>query len=132
MWAGHSGLCASGRHARLGDKGEGEGIESVEYTSSNPKGCYEKLLKCKMPEVYAEWERKGEIWKTLTDEEFWAMTKETMETGNRLCDYFCMEIRAVSMGGTPPESPAAGGGGNQPDRIGQLDAVEPVWLLSTE
>ena len=76
-------------------KAKGEGIESVEYTSSNPKGCYEKLLKCKMPEVYAEWERKGEIWKTLTDEEFWAMT-------------------------------------NQPDRIGQLDAVEPVWLLSTE
>ena len=69
-------------------KAKGEGIESVEYTSSNPKGCYEKLLKCKMPEVYAEWERKGEIWKTLTDEEFWAMTKETMETGNRLCDYF--------------------------------------------
>lgn len=43
-----------------------------------------------------------------------------------------MKIRAVSMGGTFPESPAAGGGGNQPDRIGQLDAVEPVWLLSTE
>lgn len=69
-------------------KAKGEGIESVEYTSSNPKGCYENLLKCKMPEVYAEWECKGEIWKTLTDEEFWAMTKETMETGNRLCDYF--------------------------------------------
>ena len=69
-------------------KAKGDGIETVEYTSSHPKGCYEKLLKCKVPEVYAEWERKGEIWKTLTDEEFWAMTKETMETGNRLCDYF--------------------------------------------
>ena len=69
-------------------KAKGDGIETVEYTSSHPKGCHEKLLKCKMPEVYAEWERKGEIWKTLTDEEFWAMTEETLETGNRLCDYF--------------------------------------------
>lgn len=69
-------------------KAKGDGIETVEYTSSHPKGCHEKLLKCKMPEVYAEWERKGDIWKTLTDEEFWAMTEETMETGNRLCDYF--------------------------------------------
>lgn len=69
-------------------KAKGEDFESVEYTSSHPKGCHEELLKCKMPEVYAEWERKGEIWKTLTDEEFWTMTKETLETGNRLCDYF--------------------------------------------
>jgi len=69
-------------------KAKGNGIETVEYTSSHPKGCHEKLLKCKMPEVYAEWERKGDIWKTLTDEEFWAMTEETLETGNRLCDYF--------------------------------------------
>ena len=84
------------------------------------------MLKCKVPEVYAEWERKGEIWKTLTDEEFWAMTKETMETGNRLCDYFVWKY------GLSPWEAAAGGGGNQPDRIGQLDAVEPVWLLSTE
>ena len=51
-------------------KAKGEGIETVEYTSSHPKGCYEKLLKCKVPEIYAEWERKGEIWKTLTDEDF--------------------------------------------------------------
>lgn len=69
-------------------KAKGDGIETVEYTSSHPKGCHEKLLKCKMPEVYAEWERKGEIWKTLTDEEFWIMTEKTLETGNRLCDYF--------------------------------------------
>ena len=41
-----------------------------------------------MPEVYAEWERKGEIWKTLTDEEFWAMTEGDNGNGNRLCDYF--------------------------------------------
>ena len=34
-------------------KAKGEGIETVEYTSSHPKGCYEKLLKCKVPEIYA-------------------------------------------------------------------------------
>ena len=72
----------------LNIKADGRDIEAVEYVSTHPKGCYEKLLKCKMPEVYAEWESMGEAWKTLSDKDFFSMTAETMEKGEKLGDYF--------------------------------------------
>ena len=57
------------------------------YKSSHPEGCHENLLRCDVPPVSAGWERMGEIWRTLSDAEWMAMTHETMERGLRLCDY---------------------------------------------
>ena len=60
----------------------------VEYESSHPEGCHEKLFKCGCRPVYPGWEYWPEIWKKISDSELIIMAEKTLEKGMRLCDYW--------------------------------------------
>ena len=67
-----------------------DGLDSdalyLEYTSTNPKGCYERMLKHDVPVIYSDWEKNSNSF-AMSDSAFFDMTRSCLDANQMLCDY---------------------------------------------
>lgn len=56
-------------------KGIDEGKMSLEYATTHPGGCHERLLKHVAPVIYSDWEKNLSNLSAISDEDFFRMTE---------------------------------------------------------
>ncbi len=69
-------------------------VFDVQYTCSNPLGCYENLMKhSNVPIIYAQWNKLTNFGQNLDDEHFVSGIRECTEKNMQLCDYFAWKYK---------------------------------------